>query len=80
MQIVIYACLPVKGCNAFFRRLRIVIDGMKVTSMAYSPGSYYHRSCAHNEVVRFYEDESDVPGDLDLDHHVHQLPLRFEST
>lgn len=54
MKVVIYACVPVQASNGLFRRVRIVIDGMKVTSIDSVPGHWDHDSCNHKPTQHRY--------------------------
>jgi hypothetical protein len=58
MKVVIYACVPVKACNGLYRRVRIVMDGTKVTSIQEPDQKWDHGSCYHTPTVNEYMDES----------------------
>lgn len=61
MKIVIYACIPVPASNGLFRRVRIVIDGAKATSVEPFGASGDHNSCYHMATVHEYMDEGPDP-------------------
>lgn len=47
MRIVVYTCVPVESSNGLFRRVRITIDGTKVTSVEHPYPGMEHNSCTH---------------------------------
>jgi hypothetical protein len=47
MKIVVFACVPVEPFYGDFRRVRITIDGTKVTSFEYFDEEKAHHSCSH---------------------------------
>lgn len=54
MRTIIYACVPIEARKGFFKRVRINIDGMKVTSMEDAPNSFYHILCVHRPTIHYY--------------------------
>lgn len=56
MKTVIYVCVPVPASNGLYRRIRLVIDGMKVTSISHPETKWDHESCYHHPTVNEYVD------------------------
>jgi hypothetical protein len=63
MTIVLYACVPVQASDGLFRRVRIRIDGMKVTSISYPSMDMDHRSCNHKPTCHQYISDEEYMGD-----------------
>jgi hypothetical protein len=50
MKLVVYTCIPVEFCEDLYRRVRITIDGTRVTSVE-DPAGDVHHSCSHRSTV-----------------------------
>lgn len=50
MKMIVYVCAKVRP-QGFYRRIRITIDGTKVTSVEVPPENELHESCYHRATI-----------------------------
>lgn len=56
MKVVIYACVKVSACEGKYRRVRIVMDGTRVTSVQMPDPKWDHDPCYHGPTANEYID------------------------